>query len=306
MKPHFIFASALFALASATHCDPAKNNSKIQQETDDRRTAANANLVNVAPKIEAHINAVLNETRAQAGITSNQPSQTENEAFLKLVAKNLGTYVKGSGVTIADIVQLTNLEIWMEQNLSKDKNEMHRFPFRCSRYRVNPLGGIPGITSVPANLNEKTANHTIAGIVNLNGVYVGTDKFAHIWAVGKKIFDLNLSEEERWKLHRYLEGDPSLPLADRARFTPIGLRADPAWGIFGVYGSFPTGVISKADMYANEVGITFYTRLSQQPLSYEFHFADFPMDKLNEQNVPNTYVRGVKTLEEEGCLPPKN
>jgi hypothetical protein len=204
-------------------------------------------------------------------------------------------------------VQLTNLEITLDGMLSEEKNEKVRVPFRCSRYRDNPMG-IPYVTgATPANINESTANHTISSVFNFNGTLVGGDKLAHLFAVGRKMFLAKLSKEDRWKLGQFLEGHPDFPKSEILKYAKIGVSIDPAWAVFGVYGTFSTGVISEADMNANEHGVRFFEKLYAEPFTYRFELSKLCEEEKgcawywNEQNVPNKYTSMVKVNDIEGC-----
>jgi hypothetical protein len=68
----------------------------------------------------------------------------------------------------------------------------------------------------------------------------------------------------------------------------------------GIYGSYSTGVISHADMAANEQGYKFYNNLYNafvaNPMgpAYTFSATKYAINAMNEQSNPNTFVNGVK------------
>jgi hypothetical protein len=282
--------------------------SEVKQETDDRTTAASSKLVDVGHVLELFVNRGIDEARAELKVSTNEVSDETKLALIQKVGEKIGTYVKGSGVTIVDIVQLTNLEMAMDATLSAEKKEKVRVPFRCSRYRDNPVGHIPVVGgSTPANISEATANHTISSVFKFGDTLVGGDKLAHIFAVGRKLLLAKLSQEERWTLSQFLEGHPDFPRGQILKYVKMGFSIDPAWGVFGVYGAFSTGVISEADMYANEHGVRFYQNLFDAPASYRFDLKSLCEGEKpcawywNEQNVPNRFTRLINVNEAEGC-----
>jgi hypothetical protein len=296
---------ASHALFLCAGCSIKKNASNILQETDDRITTTTSLLVNVTPVLEECVNRGIDEARRQLKISSDAATTEEKLEIVKRVGENIGAYVKGSGITPLDIVQLTNLEIELENMLSEKRLEKARVPFSESRYRENPVG-IPYISgSTPANLNTKTANHTIATVFNFSGTLVGADKLAHVFAVGRKMFLANLTPSDAWKLSQFLEGHPNFPKTEIPRFAAMGFRIDAAWALFGVYGSLPTGVISEADMHANMHGIRFYEKLFAAPASYKFELAKLcdgekPCQWFwNEQNIPNLFTKAIRINDTE-------
>jgi hypothetical protein len=301
----FLQVGAIGALLSAG-CTQSK--SGLKQETDDRLVPETKNLVNVAPVMERMVNDALREARAKVGITSDNATKDQKEALVKDVGERIGAYVKGSGVTLLDIVQLTNLEIALDNLLQEKKHEKARIPFRCSRFRHTSLG-IPFLKgAAPAFLNEKMASHSISFVFNFDGVIVGGDKLAHLFAVGRKMFQASLSQEDLWKLSQFLEGHSEFPKSEILKYAAMGSRIDPAWAVFGVYGVASTGVISTADIYANMHGYRFYENLSKAPYSYEFKLSSLCDSEKpcvwywNEQNVPNVYTSRIKVTDAEGCL----
>ncbi len=66
---------------------------------------------------------------------------------------------------------------------------------------------------------------------------------------------------------------------------------------YGIFGSYSSGVISYADMAANEAGYQFYTALYNAFLSnptstvpYKFDVANYNFPSMNEQRNRNSYV----------------
>ncbi len=309
-----LLACSAFAALFCLSCKLKSTKAQIYQETDDRLTSETKKLVDVGSVFESMVNERVNGVRKKNGIVNDQISEEIRKKFLDEVGKELGTYVKGTGITPLDIVQSTNLEIDFVNELSLSRNEYFQATYQESRYHNNPVGGVPGLPGVggvlPSNMNTKMADQSIAGVVNLNGVIVGIDKIAHLFAVSKKFFNLDLSDNDAWNLGMYLEGHPKLPMGEWPKYAFLGLRADKAWGVFGVYGTLVTGVASEADMWANMFGLRFYQLLSVSPASYRFNFNSLCRKTnpclwyLNEQNVPNIFVKGFKVDDSQSSPAP--
>jgi hypothetical protein len=302
--------TALMLTCLTVSCIPFKNrDAETKQETDDRTTTDSAKLVDVAPVLEQLVNEGVASARSDLAITTDDISDEMRRNLLEKVGEKIGAYVKGSGVTPLDIVQLTNLEIRLDEMLSAEKLEKIRVPFRCSRYRDNPIG-IPILSgATPANISESTANHTISSAFKFNKTLVGGDKLAHIWAVGRKMYLAGLSQDEIQMMSQFLEGDPDFPKKHLVEYAARGIKIDPAWGVFGVYGTASTGIISQADTNANVSGVRFFENLYKAPATYTFTLASLcegsaerPCEWYwNEQNVPNRFTRLVKVNDLEGC-----
>jgi hypothetical protein len=69
---------------------------------------------------------------------------------------------------------------------------------------------------------------------------------------------------------------------------------------FGHFGSYSTGVISFADINANEEGYLFYDKLysayqkGQKLYPFQFSVFDYKYTGFNEQTVKNQFVPGLK------------
>lgn len=94
------------------------------------------------------------------------------------------------------------------------------------------------ISDFPRYAARFTVVFNVSPIINLNDVYIGTDKIGHFFSQGRKIYG------------RYLRfGEESLAMR-RSVFTE---RA--------IFGSLTTGIYSNADLVANYEGYRFYRSL---------------------------------------------
>ncbi|MBF0442874.1 MAG: hypothetical protein HQK54_13290 [Oligoflexales bacterium] len=90
-----------------------------------------------------------------------------------------------------------------------------------------------------------------------------------------------------------MEGDPDLPEALYNKYWYLFVKNSSPIVRFGYFGSASTGVVSYADMNANENGYNFYQRLKSDPLHYQFRFSDYNINEMNETNVPSKFTHGV-------------
>jgi hypothetical protein len=103
-----------------------------------------------------------------------------------------------------------------------------------------------------------------------------------------------------------MEGDPDLDPALHQKYGPIFKQWCGRCASFGYYGTASTGVISYADINANEQGSEFYRQLektllrgsqdlgrARRLISTFFDLKKFKPESLNESKVPNKYL-GIK------------
>jgi hypothetical protein len=149
---------------------------------------------------------------------------------------------------------------------------------------------------LPSFLSPATASHMIAPTIRINKTVIGTDKLEHLFQQGYWYwywgsFYTRISQNwQRWAFGQYMEGafrpvaatsKPNDAMAadyDRnfARYwSANAYRQDllpegdwmakkfaPRFRGMGDFGSISSGVISYADMYANEAGYWYYRRLA--------------------------------------------
>lgn len=167
------------------------------------------------------------------------------------------------------------------------------------------------------------ADHAMSPTVRFSGkaenggtkaVLIGIDKWAHFFNTGYLLFKYSPTSEEtaeakelRLKVSQFLEGDPELAKQSRSVFwtaqnhaANIGkIEGTSLYQMFGFLGALSTGVVSQADMAANEYGFQFYRCLKASPRSARFDlntgscFDDgFQLALFNEQKNPNTLIKG--------------
>ena len=61
----------------------------------------------------------------------------------------------------------------------------------------------------------------------------------------------------------------------------------------GIYGAYSTGVISYADMCANEQGFQFYNSLYNNSITFKFSTNNYDLLDMNEWWNSNVYVNGI-------------
>jgi hypothetical protein len=164
-------------------------------------------------------------------------------------------------------------------------------PFDQSRYKDNPVGLYSG--RVPSHKLRSLADFTVGPVIKLHQTLVGVDKLSHFFEQGFWYFDAQLNPAERRAFGQYMEGDQALAKEEHPKYASIFKRYCRACNKFGYYGSEASGVISFADMEANESGFAFYKKLKQDPLGYRFRVNDYPYTKWNEVNTPSQFAHDV-------------
>jgi hypothetical protein len=296
---------ASFLATSCLSKKPPGTNSDIMLETDDRATAETAQLVDVEKIINGHINKVLSEIRAEKTPKDNKWTYTTKADFLKEVAKRLSGPRRGSGVGLGsgsfriEVSVLTEIEAWLIENLSSEKREIVFVPFEKSLYGDNPVGAFKA--KVPSHSSIATANHSIAPVIKVHGVLLGIDKLAHFLEQGYWYYDATnrlelVSQKDRWEFGAFMEGHPDVKKEHYPKYKELFgfyCGACVIAGGFGYYGSASTGVISNADLAANEDGYVFYNNLSRNISDYEFDLSAFNLKSWNEQNNKSLYIPGL-------------
>ena len=258
-------------------------------ESDDREFALTAHLVNVDSLLENHINAVIHSCRRYQ----------ERDAIVTCVFQQLGLQVKDSGYSVLKFAPLCRIEIWLEQTLQPER-QIADISWRDSRYGNNKTGaGQIFRAPVISHLSPGGAEHTIVPTIRVGGVLVGIDKWAHFFTTGYHYWQqisLRDSFQRRWMVSRWLEGDHLT--RDQRRVYREYVRSMKDYKVlglvkYGVLGAWSSGVISTADMFANEFGFQFYRQLYENPHGYRFNIASIDMRKLNEGHTPSKFVKGM-------------
>ena len=265
-------------------------------------------LVDVSTKVDEYMNSALTQSRLAIN-PSNAPWHPDLIAkFLADFAKRAASTQAGSGLGVRagnisfEISKLTKAEYSLIKTLDADKHEILEIKFASSRYSENPVSLIDG--KFPSQKTLLTADHSMAPVIRLGTVLVGIDKIGHFleegwWYYQGEQKGLLLNHEERWAFGQFMEGDDALPEAERPRYKDI--YAEFCWvctlrGGFGFFGASSTGVISYADMQANESGYQFFNSLANDPGGYKFQVSTLPVELWNEENSPSKYMPGLKVL----------
>lgn len=296
---------AIFFATSCLGKKPPVTDAEVMLETDDRATAETAQLVDVEKIINTHINKVLSEIRAEKTPKDKKWTYATKADFLNEVAKRLSGPRRGSGVGVGsgsfriEVSVLTEIEAWLIENLSPEKREIVFVPFEKSLYGDNPIGAFKA--KVPAHSSIATANHSIAPVIKVHGVLIGIDKLAHFLEQGYWYYDATnrlelVSQKDRWEFGAFMEGHPDVKKELYLKYKELFgfyCGACVIAGGFGYYGSASTGVISNADLAANEDGYVFYKNLSQNISDYKFDLSTFDLKTWNEQNNKSLYIPGL-------------
>jgi hypothetical protein len=295
-----ILAGALAACGGAT-----ESSSEVKLETDDSETAETHRLVDVSKPIEDFVNGIVSGVRETVNPGDAPWTDAMKEQLLRDVQRLTSGPRKGTGVgftwaTIGfEISVLTQIEAHLMETLATDRHEIKYTKFKDSIYRDNPVGLFSW--HVPSHITSGIADHSIAPAIRVGGKLIGIDKLGHFFEQGYWYFDATRTRllegaTERREFGAYMEGDPDLSRSLHEKYEGIYRRYCPPCtrlGGFGYYGSKATGVISYADMDANEAGHTFYEKLWDDPAAHEFRFADFSLDSWNEQINKSRLIPGI-------------
>lgn len=289
---------------------PQDESSDVKLETDDRESAGTAQLLDVSRLVEDYVNGIIDQVRQQLN-PNKEPWTDELKAeFLSEVQRLSSGPRKGTGIGVQglEISVLTEIEAYLMETLSADQDQIKFTKYKDSIYGDNPVGLFSW--KVPSQMSTATADHSMAPVVRIGSVLVGIDKFAHFLEQGYWYFDatrrkaLN-SSKERLEFGMFMEGDSDLPESSFKKYRQVFgnyCSACVRLGGFGYYGSKSTGVISYADIEANESGFEFYQALWAAPATHRLKFVDFEVKKWNEQYSKSKFIPGfkVKTKEDAG------
>jgi hypothetical protein len=225
-------------------------------------------------------------------------------------------------------VKETKLEAYLEKNLSAKKKEIYLIPFEKSRYRKVPIlskrptgdDNVQMLQKTPLMFwhlgNAKEAMSPVVKIrVGNKEVPTGLDKWGHFFQQGFWYFEAfqkgYTDKGIRDRFGLFLEGDPALT----AKFPGKEHQIMWSWikdhvdGLFNIFGEAPgrhgwlaSGIVSYADMAANEAGYQFYKELydnwakwAEKPNNYKFNIDAFfkrkniDLETLNEYKNPNKF-----------------
>jgi hypothetical protein len=301
------------------------------READDRLTARTNSLVDVSQILENYVNRVIQQSWREA-----QDARQNAGGFARRVYDQLGADQPGSEVStpIGKKSPIAKIGVWLDTNLNVAQNQIVKLTFAQSRYRDNKLQGVWAALGIPWLYNQATADHGIAPTIKIKNTLMGTDKWEHFFQQGYWGFDAGLSRQDAHAYGLWLEGDRSArghffeahPDIQRrmANQTPwvrhdfvdqYYQKISAKFGVtswYGIYGNYSTGIVSHADINANIAGQAFYEKLFNAyqlgQTSYPFSFSvnDYPIQRFNEQNVPNTFSPNLIVNDNEGGmgLPP--
>lgn len=278
---------------------------QLLQESDDRMTAANNALVDVAKKVNLLMNRQIASARLEVNPQAKPWDDTLKMQFIDLFARRVAGLRPGTGLGIhwfganLEFSKLTEIEVAIDAALTESAHEIHHTKFIDSRYGENPLGVTQALTM--AHVSMAIADRSIAPTIRLGSVLVGVDKIGHFAEEGYWYFLAERRQQlhgqaERWQFGQFMEGDSDLNTALHKRYqTVFGSFCElcVTFGGFGYYGTEATGVCSFADMHANESGFEFFTALYADPDGYMFNILKFDVSKWNEEISKNKYVTGL-------------
>jgi hypothetical protein len=277
---------------------------ELKAETDDRVTPLTVQLVNVDEKLEAHVNFVIDSARKKirGPVDTAAPwTDEQKEALLREVYDNTGAYRKGTGIFIGvralgagkEVSLHPEVVFWIEHFLQPEKNEIAKVTFRQTRFGKNNIHPIFG--KVISHKTMLAANHSIAKVIRVKDVLLGSDKWGHFFMQGYWYHHAKLkNKRERHEYGQYMEGDSDLREERRRKYSKLA-REWVSDFRFGYFGAWSTGVISLADGQANEGGFQFYTKLFNDPEGYRFDLDDYMefIPQMNEQTNPSKFASGI-------------
>jgi hypothetical protein len=174
-------------------------------------------------------------------------------------------------------------------------------------------------TRNPTVMTQSGADHAMSPTVRMSGkkkgggtedVLIGIDKFAHFFNMGYLLYahpETRSNKELRWKVSQFLEGDPALLGITKSEYKKLQdvaqelgrIGKTSGYALFGFLGGLSTGVVSQADMEANEYGFQFYQCLAEDPARAKLDFVngtcfdtEFSIGLFNEEKTPNQLIRG--------------
>jgi hypothetical protein len=298
---------SVVVLAALATCTPSKHfstSSRLLQESDERECGASKDLVNIDTQLEQYVNKVIDEERTAMG-----PDLRKSRAGALLaerVYKRLGEFAPGSGWGMgvgqesgAELAPTTGIEVWLHKNLAEARHEIHHVTFAKSRFAESGSGPT---STAPVWVFDSTADFAVSPTVRLGGTLIGTDKIGHAFQQGYWYYLTSFGQAERRLMGLYLEGAPGLTSAQKD-FVGKKLREIYPLTVFGIFGIVPTGIISYADMNANEMGYHLYIAIVDHPLEYRFKASELDARQLNEILVPSTTVLNtvINNQSKEGC-----
>lgn len=277
------------------------------REVDDRRTEKTKKLEDSRADLESYSNGVLKKARGFAAFLVALPDAVGLDTkALRRDAIVWSVYAQlGKSPNRTD--PLTPIEKHIETTWPKGDKDLKGAKQYTPKFEESWFSRTPANMQVPPAWRQAlTRDRTLAAVININGVLMGTDKWGHFFQEGFWYYFNKLGPADRKKFGAFLEGDEQafygrvgLTKAekDKANAAMLAkwkdpydlLKPDLGFGLhskpyFGMFGSGPTGVISYADNNANEAGFTFYTKLAANPDAFVFKVTDYPYKEFNEAN----------------------
>jgi hypothetical protein len=242
-------------------------------ECDDRETVNTVRLVNCDRILEAHVNDAIELARGE--YNGMPDGDAKGEAIAEEVYNQLGADSGFAGGLFSKIEAWLNDKNTLPTIEQDGENPMiYRYTFKNSLYGDNPVSILAG--KVPAHKIQLAADLSIAPTIRVGGVLMGTDKWGHFFQQGYWYWANKLNAGERKQLGLYLEGDvkgfhgcvlPDTPKEAEMRRQAMMDKLKNTGGLpkpgFGSLGAETTGVISYADIAANEEGYKFYLNLGR-------------------------------------------
>ncbi len=131
--------------------------------------------------------------------------------------------------------------------------------------------------------------------VKVNGVCLGTEKLAHLFQHGWEYYCIAvLDGQGDARARRYGEWQEGLAAREEyAADEPYFLQQPMGWPGYGGYGRCISGVISHADLAANQAGLQLYKDLAAGRFKT---ITDYVTKDLCEETNPNEYTPAMKRL----------
>jgi RHS repeat-associated protein len=265
-------------------------------ECFDAETKATKRLQNVDKMLEGHVNAVIQAARKKF---PDDPTKGIKYVFQALAADEPGTgFDILGGISVG---QVTKIEAWLSKNL-KAKTQKYQFQMKDTWYHGNKIGKGSKFLMFTS---EDIANHAISPTIRVSGILMGTDKWGHFFQQGYWYFEHNLDKKsDRDAFGLFLEGKGDEQKG--AKWHKLAIKSTGASGFylgksyFGMQGSKVSGVISYADMAANEAGYQFYKALSADWKNYTFKISNIKnLRQFKEYNDANPKKSSIERANDD-------
>ena len=294
-------------------------------ETDNRPTAkGNDKLKNSDAIINKYVQGVIDSEVKYVTALSNLTPEQKKQRLVDRIFERLGKNVPNSGVQDTNTAALTEIEVWLSPRKRNLKLGEHINDIDVADSRYSPVRGLFGTYPGWYYLAR---NHTLGPTIQVKDTLIGTDKLGHFMQQGYWLYDatvrgwtfgnetLKLTQATRDEFNGWLEGTSETQVGEM----PEGDSSDPdvvAWenhkkkmeqyealaktfyprAKWGIFGRWSTGVISKADMNANNEGYKFYQQIYNEALNgtYKFDITNFAVPDLNEVKHKNEFDKALE------------